>query len=156
MLTSLALHLSFVTVSNLIINMPAVRKHLLCSVCVPDSTCKRHLGIAVHALLLDTVLVGFGASSWPLHVAEVLPPPLPTGVFLQPFLFSSSVLKPNLEGKKKKKMRCVIWFWWLMRKSDCFVQCLKFPSEKFGRFGLFFGTFATFAAISHNIKINII
>lgn len=61
------------------------------------STCEGHFGVAVHALLLDAVLVRFGASSRSLHVAEVLTPPLPTSIFLQPLLFSSPVLKPNLE-----------------------------------------------------------
>lgn len=75
------------------------------SCCVLDSTCEGHLGVAVHALLLDAVLVGFGASPRSLHVAKILTPPLPTGVFLQPFLFRSPVLKPNLEGKMK---RCII------------------------------------------------
>lgn len=79
-----------------------MKKHQLYSFCEFDSTCEGHLGIAVHALLLDAVLVGFGASPRSLHVAEVLAPPLPTGVFLQPLLFSSPVLKPNLEGEKMR------------------------------------------------------
>lgn len=69
-----------------------------------DSTCERDLGVAVHALLLDAVLVRFGASSRPLHVAEVLAPPLPPGVFLQPLLFGSPVLKPDLEGRSKQTL----------------------------------------------------
>lgn len=82
------------------VKMSPVKNTLLYSFCAPDSTCEGHLGITVHALLLDAVLVGFGTSPWSLHVAEVLPPPLTTGVFLQPFLFSSPILKPNLKDKK--------------------------------------------------------
>lgn len=70
-------------------------KYKLCSF-----TCEGHLRVAVHALLLDAVLVRFGASSGPLHVAKVLAPSLPPGVFLQTFFFRSPVLKPNLQEKK--------------------------------------------------------
>ena len=59
-------------------------------------TCKGDFCITIYALFLDTVLVWFGASPGPLHVTEVLTPPLPPGIFLQPLLLCPSVLKPHL------------------------------------------------------------
>lgn len=102
------------------------QKCCLCSRCVLDSTCEGNLGIAVHALLLDAVLVGFGASPRPLHVAKILTPPLPTGIFLQPFLFSSPVLKPHLEGEM---MRCIADYWqkekkWKMKSLPSQFTCI--------------------------------
>lgn len=65
-------------------------------------TCEGDLCVAVHSLFLDAVLVRFGASSRSLHVAEVLPPPLTPGVLLQPLLFGSPVLEPDLEGRSNE------------------------------------------------------
>lgn len=61
-------------------------------------TCEGDLGVAVGALLLDAVLVGFGGPPGALHVPEVLPPPLPPRVLLQPLLLGPTVLEPHLRA----------------------------------------------------------